>query len=398
MTRKLSSWILAITLLVPLLAGCTGQSTLTATATSTPSTSDATSPVVSTTGEVVPAQWTTLSFAQPGEVIELAVKDGDTVKAGDVLARLNDADLKASLAQKQASIQSAEASLALVTAAPRADEVKAAQQAVAAAKAHTAAAVADRDRLYSGITQADIIQAENQVYQSQVLRDKLQENMDKIIHIGGPALSAGEALGNQLTYAELELVAAQSYLNDLRDGPTPDQLRIADAQVWLASAQAKAAQARLDLLMAGPQPEDVAIAQAKIDQAKADAAAVSAQLAQTQIVAPFDGTVTKVYIDAHQFVGPGQPIVQLADLSGLRVETTDLNEIDVVRVSPGDTAKVRFDALPGMEASGSVTRIAPKSTEGAGVNYTVVIQLDQIPAAVRWGMTAPLDIEVRQAK
>jgi hypothetical protein len=40
-----------------------------------------------------------------------------------------------------------------------------------------------------------------------------------------------------------------------------------------------------------------------------------------------------------------------------------------------------------------VSRIAPKSTEGAGVNYPVIITLDEIPAALRWGMTAFVDIE-----
>ena len=86
----------------------------------------------------------------------------------------------------------------------------------------------------------------------------------------------------------------------------------------------------------------MAIAQAKIDQAKAEAAQLEAQLAQTQIVAPFDGVVANVLIDAHQFVGPGTPIVQVADLNGLRVETNDLSENDVARIQVGDTAQVQL--------------------------------------------------------
>jgi multidrug efflux pump subunit AcrA (membrane-fusion protein) len=84
----------------------------------------------------------------------------------------------------------------------------------------------------------------------------------------------------------------------------------------------------------------------------------------------------------------------LADLSALQVQTTDLNEIDVARVAVGNTATVEFDALPEETVAGVVTRIAPRSAEGAGVNYTAIIELDEIPSHLRWGMTAFVDIAV----
>lgn len=380
-----------IAIIAVMIAGCSEQPTpIGAAPTAVPIESSAST--ISATGEVVPAQWTTLSFAQAGTVVDLPIKEGDPVKVGDVIAQLDAVDLKANLAQKQAAVKTAEAELAQITAAPRADEVEAAKQAVAAAQARIAAATAQRDQLYSSVTPADITRAETQVYAAQIQADQLQDAMRKIINIGGPALAAGEPVGNQLKYAELQQAAAQSYLNDLLRGPTPNQLRVANARIWLTSAQAKAAQARLDLLQAGPLAQDVAIGQAKVDQAKADVAESLAQLNQTKIVAPFDGTIAKVLIDANQFVGPGQPIVQVADLTGLRIETTDLNESDVARINVGDQARVRFDALPGVEATGTITRLAPKAKEGTGVNFTAVIQLDQIPDAVRWGMTANADI------
>ena len=72
----------------------------------------AASPVINASGEVVPAQWTTLSFAQAGNVDELSIKEGDAIKAGDVIARLSAPELEANLAQKQAAVKVAEASLA----------------------------------------------------------------------------------------------------------------------------------------------------------------------------------------------------------------------------------------------------------------------------------------------
>ena len=386
-----SRWIILATVAALALSACGSQPTPTSTPPVTES--KTTSPVVSASGEVTPAQWTTLSFSQAGNLGELTVKEGDALKAGAVIARLAAPDLQAALAQKQAAIKVAEANLAQLTAPPSPAEIEAAQQAVTAAQARVAEASAQRDRLYSGVTPADVLQAQTQVYAAQVQKDKLQEAMDKILDKGGFALAAGEAVGNQLEYANLELAAAQAVLTDLQDGPQPDQLRLANARIGVVAAQVKAAQARLALAQAGPLAEEVAVSKAKIDQAKAEAAQAQAQLDLTQIAVPFDGIVAKVLIDAHQFVGPGTPIVQVADPRSLRVETSDLNETDVARIKIGDTATVRFDALPDVQATGTIVRIDPKAKDGAGVNFTTIIQLDQIPDGARWGMTANVDIE-----
>ncbi len=123
---------------------------------------------------MVPAHWTTLSFSQAGTIVELPVKEGDRVKAGDLIAQLDAVDLKASLLQKQAAVQTAEAQLAQLTAKPRPDEIEAAKQAVEAAKDRVAAAVAQRDQMRSSISQADITQAQTQVYAAQVQLDQTQ--------------------------------------------------------------------------------------------------------------------------------------------------------------------------------------------------------------------------------
>jgi HlyD family secretion protein len=394
--KILSQWLIIVVSAAVALSGCAGQVPATdapvGAPTLAPGTLKETSSLVSASGEAAPAQWTVLSFAQAGNVDEVFVREGEEIKKGDAIARLSAPELQANLAQKQAAVMVAEASLAQLTAPARAEDIRAAQEAVNAAEARVAEATAQRDLLYNAISKADILQAETQVYAIQTQKQKLDEAMQKIIDRGGFALAAGEPLGNQQKYADLELAAAQQVLDDLQHGPTVDQRRIAEARIGVAQAQVKVAQAQLELLQAGATAEELAIARAKIEQAKAETALLKAQLAQTQIVAPFDGAVAKVLIDAYQFVGPGVPIVQLADLSGLHVETNDLSENDVARISVGDAAQITFDALPGQTVTGKVTRIDPKAKEGAGVNYTAVIQLDQMPDGLRWGMTANADI------
>lgn len=392
-----------------LLAGCSGGGT----ETPSPAEAEGAAPiqavsdnVVRATGEVVPATYTTLSFAVGGKVADILVEVGDVVEAGDVIAELDTADLNVAVLQAEAAVASAEASLAKTQTGPTAEQIEAAEQALVAAQARIAAAAARRDALSSSITEADVEAARQEMLQLEqqyqaangqlnVLKDfdpaLCSQYFDKDLPC---PIGAWETVENNAEAARLQLEAARANLNDLLDGPDPDALAVENGRIWLASAQAQAAQARLDFLNAQPFPEQVAIAEAELEQAQADLASAQARLAQASIVAPFGGTVTQVQVDANEIVGAGQAIVQMGDLTGLRVETTDLNEVDVARVSVGDPAVIRLDALPDVSIDGEVTRIAPKASAGSGVNYTVVIELSDIPEAVRWGMTAFVEIEV----
>jgi HlyD family secretion protein len=91
-------------------------------------------------------------------------------------------------------------------------------------------------------------------------------------------------------------------------------------------------------------------------------------------------------------VSAGQTIALLGDLSRLQIETTDLNEKDIAGLKSGDKASITFDALPGVQVDGTISKIAPKSSKTRGVNYTVTIDLEQIPVGLRWGMTALVDV------
>ena len=122
--------------------------------------------------------------------------------------------------------------------------------------------------------------------------------------------------------------------------------------------------------------------------------AAKARLTDLELMAPFRGTVSDVDVRMGEWVTFGQPVVLIADLDNLQIETTDLNEIDAARVQVGNPAQITFDALPGIQVPGKVKSIAPKSAEGSGVNYTVVITMDEVPQALRWEMTAFIDIQV----
>ncbi|MBM3123157.1 MAG: HlyD family efflux transporter periplasmic adaptor subunit, partial [Chloroflexi bacterium] len=151
-----------------------------------------------------------------------------------------------------------------------------------------------------------------------------------------------------------------------------------------------------ELRMPGPHPDLLAQTEGRLAAAQAQLTAAQQALADLELQAPFGGVVCNLRARVGEWVAPGMPVLQLGDLEALRVETTDLNEIDAARLQAGDTALVTFDALPAAGVSGKVERIGYKSAEGSGVNYTVVLTLDQIPDGLRWGMTAFVDIEVEE--
>jgi HlyD family secretion protein len=92
-------------------------------------------------------------------------------------------------------------------------------------------------------------------------------------------------------------------------------------------------------------------------------------------------------------VQPGQVVIVLAQLERLKIETTDLSELDVAAVKAGQPATVYVEALD-QEFPGTVTAIAPISdTLGSDVVFKVTIELEAQPADLLSGMSADVEIK-----
>jgi multidrug resistance efflux pump len=86
--------------------------------------------------------------------------------------------------------------------------------------------------------------------------------------------------------------------------------------------------------------------------------------------------------------------VKLADTSKWYVETSDLTELEAVKVTLGQPASIVADALPDVTLAGSVTRISQAATvQGGDILYEVQIQLDSIDPRLLWGMTVEVTFE-----
>jgi len=163
----------------------------------------------------------------------------------------------------------------------------------------------------------------------------------------------------------------------------------------IAEAEARVV-AYLERVGVGNAYEQIDAAQADVDRAQAVVDQLKAQLAQATLTTPIAGTIIKVDVAPGETANPGQVIIVVADLSNMRVETTDLSERDIPAVQIGQTANIFIDALDD-NFSGKVVDIDRQSeTVGGDVTYRVTIDLDGQPAGLRWGMSAEVEIQTEQ--
>jgi HlyD family secretion protein len=334
--------------------------------------------VVSATGVVLPVRWATLNFKMGGQVEEILVEVGDQVQEGQLLIRLDSSELEDAVAQAEAALSTAQATLSQVEAGPRAEELGVARASLAAAQAQLA-------KLRTGASQEEITAARGALETATIALQAAQAAYDEVSWLE-EIREMPQAVALQQATAEYEI--AKANYEALIQGPSAEDIAVAQAEV-------DRAQASIELLRAGARPEDVAVADTQVEQAELSLSQARSALEDVSLRAPFAGTVGELQVREAEMVSPGVPVATLGDVSEFRVETTDLNEIDIYLVEMGQEVDLTFDALPERSIRGVVSRIAPMaSLEQGGTNYTVIIELEEQDPGLRWGMTAFVDIVV----
>ncbi len=374
--------LMSIVILAALLiSACGGATTPSAEPTLPPVTGEV---AIGAEGRLVPLQSVNLSFGAGGEVAEVLVAEGDSVKAGDVIAWLRVDSLQAAVAQAEAGLAVAKANQSkYLDGLPQ--QIVAAEAEVRSAQAQLAAASAKRDN------DAALIEAEAALAQARYDQQQAQTVYDRIIEfeVLGPT---EETARLTLQTAIMNTQAAQARVDALKSGSPGD--RADSAQIAAASASLKAAQARLDRLRAEAAGKPDATYAAAVQQAEAALRSAQVALAETELRAPFDGTLSSIDLKVGERAAPGAAVAVLADLSGWRIETDDLTEIEVPGVSVGQAVTIQVDALPELTLKGEVESIGSLSQEKSGeVIYPVTIKLFDSDPRLRWGMTVAVTFE-----
>jgi multidrug efflux pump subunit AcrA (membrane-fusion protein) len=207
---------------------------------------------VSAPATIYPRQKANIAAPLTATIRRLLVQKGDSVKAGQVLAELEDRDLIAQRDEAAAAIADAEASL---------------------------------QKVASGTLPTDVERAQGEVASTEASLNQAQKIYDR-----------RRELFEQGAIPNRDLLASETDL----------------ARVRIAHETAKKS---LDLLMNQSREQDIRIARSQLDQAKAKLKQLDAQLEYTKIQCPFDGTVIEQYMYPGDMAKPDAPIFTVIDLS-----------------------------------------------------------------------------------
>ncbi|MFB0536499.1 MAG: HlyD family efflux transporter periplasmic adaptor subunit [Anaerolineae bacterium] len=379
-------------------------------------------------GTVLPAQQLKLSFSVGGGVRGVKVQVGTEVNARDLLAELDTADLELAAQEAEDGLALNQALLDQASAGAREQELAIAQaeyrralaqheqlragarpEELAGAQADYQAALASYEQVKSGASQEELIAAQAAVAKAEAALQQAQAAYDVVAWRPGAAASPQAAA---LQEASIDYQAAKAQYERLKNLPTEADLQEAKANLAHAEAQLELeqagpteqevmasassvaiAQAQLELTKAGSRPEDVAVVEAQMQQAHTILEKAKQALPRGQLLAPFDGTISAVYLSQGEWAEAGAPVVELLDTTRWRVETRNVSELNIGRIGVGQEAIVRVMAFRGEELRGRVDAISPVAVVQQGdTTYTVFIELEPTDLNLRPGMNAEVAI------
>lgn len=278
--------------------------------------------MVSTNDAYLKADITAIAPKVQGYVKQIAVKENQKVKAGDLLFRLDDGDYMNALKSAQSQVATQEVTIKRIAA-----QVKAAQATVAEADAQKVAAEA-------GLKNA------------------------------------------QLKYNRVQALAKSSVATQSAVDDAVAALDQARAGVTGANAGITAAQANVSVLQA-----QEAEAQSQLSSLRLAVDQAQRNLDRTVLRAPVDGVVANLAVREGDLVSPGQKIAAVVPTDAIYVEA-NYKETQLPGIAPGAQVKVTIDALPGKTFTGTVASVAPATgsefsllpPQNATGNFTKVVQ------------------------
>jgi HlyD family secretion protein len=343
-------------------------------------------PTAVTVTGTVEATEVDVSATLSGRIVALAADEGERVEAGQVLARLDDDELRAEVGRQDAALRAARAALRDLEAGARREEIEEAAAAVRRAQAQL------RD-LEAGARTQEIEEARAALASAEVTRGWTARDLRRAEELYAKELIAAQDVDRArqaYDVAATQERAARARLAMLLEGPRPHEVEGARAQL-------EAARDRLALLRAGPRPDQVDAARAQVAQAESALALARSRLREATVTAPIPGIVLRKNLEAGEIATPGVTILTLMDPTRLWVRAY-VPEDEVGRVKLGDPARVTVDSHPDRVFAGQVSEIAaraeftPKNVQTKKERVTLVfrikITLDNPEGILKPGMPA----------
>lgn len=319
---------------------------------------------VSASGKIFPETEVKISPDVSGEVVELYVKEGDSVTVGQVLAKIKPDEYQSAVERGQAAVSSARA---------------------------------QRD-----ISSSNVLSSTAQIDQLKADKNRIQAQLDAA----------------RKTHQRNEPLRKEGVISEAEFETSLSNLRALESSLAAADASLKAAESNL----AGAR-ENVNVAAYGINSAQATLKELRTTLLKTIVTAPVNGIISKLSVEKGERVlgmvqMTGTEMMRIANLHSMEVQV-DVSENDILKVTVGDEADIEVDAYLGRKFKGKVTEIANSASNATGItganlntdqvtNFVVKIRIDPTSYTdlvqknqrypFRPGMSAAVDIYTHTAE
>jgi len=355
-------------------------------------------------GRLEPSRFAQLTVSLPARVDQVLVEEGDQVKAGTVVLRLDGyemlqaelaaAELEKLLAQQNlddlyrlVDIKLAEATLA--TRQAEQDRVLAEDLLASLKRPHSPQAI---DQAY-----ANLLLAEEQMAKIKEDYRKVEQKFDNRKNPMWMFVNRHRfkllltQMGKAVAYYERRYWDAKEKYEDLSAPPEAVDLALAEASLVEAEARQRLAERTLEKWRNGPDPDALETAQAGLQTAEARLVSAQTAARNLELTTPISGEVVAVNAKPGEWAIPGQPLVTIADLSQWVVLTQDLGEDRVSALQVGQPVNLIVEAYPEITLQGVVDSISQYSEEEDGdVYYQAKIAVQDPQDFLRWGMTTTI--------
>lgn len=319
---------------------------------------------ISANGTIEAKQSTNVSPKSSGRLKSLLVEEGNYVKAGQVLAYMDDSDLQGQLMQAQGSLASAQANLQKAQAGNR-------PQDIAQAQAQLAEAQANLQKAQAGNRPQDIAQAQARLNSTQASLNKAEDDLKRNQQLYNSGAIALSIVNQKISDRD----SAKASVNEAQQALALQQAGSRQEDIEQVRAVVQQRQQALALLQAGTRQEDIDAARAQVKQQQGNLKTIQTQIEDTVIRAPFSGIVTEKYADPGDFVTPttsGSSVSGATSSSILTLAATyqvvaNVAETDIGRIKVGQSVEIIADAYPDKTFTGKVASVAAQATVTSNV-------------------------------
>ena len=328
-----------------------------------------------------------LSFDLPGR-LRVNVQEGQALKKGELIAELENADIRARVEAEEAELKTAEAQARILDGDIAGQLTRAEKEAQGLR--------AEFEKLKAGPRKEEISRAKAELkaleFEERRARREAQrfDEAERKAPEGTMTAREMDDVRSRAEVAEWKRSALQERLRELESGTRAEDISRAQAQLESAEADVARVNAtrapRLDAARS-----QVALCRARVNIA-------TAELAKTQMLSPIGGVILRKYKHTGETVAalPRETIVDIADCANLQVRA-DLDEADYMQVRKGQRVKVTAEAFTGQFFEGTVERISNAAGQKRFFTGESRERMDikVVEAIVRFNNPTPLMPELR---